>query len=127
MVITPVYAALLALLFLALSVRIVRLRRRLRVAVGDGGDPGLLRAIRAHGNFAEYVPLTVLLLALAESQGNPPLLLHALGLALLVGRIAHAWGISRTAEELRYRVFGMAATFTALLGAALLILAQSVL
>jgi len=127
MVITPVYAALLAVLFFALSVRIVRLRRRLRVAVGDGGEPELLRAIRAHGNFAEYVPLTVLLLALAESQGNPPLLLHALGLALLAGRIAHAWGISRTIEELRYRVFGMAATFTALLGAALLILAQSLL
>lgn len=127
MVITPVYAALLAGLFFALSVRIVRLRRRLRVAVGDGGEPELLRAIRAHGNFAEYVPLTVLLLALAESQGNPPLLLHALGLALLAGRIAHAWGISRTAEELRYRVFGMAATFTALLGGALLILAQSLI
>lgn len=127
MMITPVYAALLAVLFFALSVRIVSLRRRLRVAVGDGGEPELLRAIRAHGNFAEYVPLTLLLLALAESQGNPPLLLHALGLALLAGRIAHAWGISRTAEELRYRVFGMAATFTALLGAVLLILAQSLL
>lgn len=125
MAVTALYGALLALLFLALSVRIVGLRRRLRVAVGDGGEPQLLRAIRAHGNFAEYVPLSVLLLAMAEVQGGTPILLHALGIALLAGRVAHAWGLNQPNEDLRYRVFGMAATFTALVGAALLNLTLS--
>ena len=52
-----------------------------------------------------------------------PALLHVLGLSLLAGRLAHAWGISQPAENFRYRVFGMAATFAALVGAALLNLA----
>lgn len=48
------YAAVLGLLFAALSVRTLLLRRRLRVALGDGGDERLLRAMRVHANFAEY-------------------------------------------------------------------------
>jgi uncharacterized membrane protein YecN with MAPEG domain len=47
------YAALLALLFIALSVRTLRLRATLRIAIGDGGNERLLRASRVHGNFAE--------------------------------------------------------------------------
>jgi len=50
-------------------------------------------AIRAHGNFAEYVPLTLLLMALCELAGVGALWLHVGGLALLVGRILHAIGI----------------------------------
>ena len=50
---TPVYAALFALFYSALSVRALRLRGRLKIALGDGGDKRLLRATRVHGNFAE--------------------------------------------------------------------------
>jgi len=63
--IVPLYAALLALIFVALSVRTLRMRRRLRIAVGDGGDTALLRAMRVHANFAEYVPLSLLLIVVA--------------------------------------------------------------
>jgi hypothetical protein len=55
--IVPLYAALLAFLFVGLSMRTLRMRRRMRITVGDAGNPGMLRARRAHANFAEYVPL----------------------------------------------------------------------
>jgi hypothetical protein len=121
--IAPGYAAVLALLFIALSVRTLRLRRRLRIAVGDGGDARMLRAMRVHANFAEYVPLSLLLIYMLESAGGPSALVHALCLGLLVGRLSHAYGVSRSSEDLRYRVFGMAMTFTALGGSALALLA----
>lgn len=66
--VTPVYAALLTLLFVALPVRAVRLRPRLRVAVSDYGKPRLLPASRAHGNLAEHVALGPLRLAVTEIQ-----------------------------------------------------------
>jgi len=121
MLVTPVYAAILAALFLSLSVRVIGLRRRLKVAVGDGGSEPLLRAIRAQANFAEYVPFSLLLIALLEARVGPIWLIHALSGFLLVGRTLHAAGISRSPENLIYRVSGMSLTFLAMSGAALAI------
>jgi uncharacterized membrane protein YecN with MAPEG domain len=116
--VVPLYAALLAVLFVALGVRTLLLRRRLGIGIGDGDDPAMLRAIRVHANFAEYVPMALLLLCLVELRGAGPLLLHALSLALLAGRLSHAFGVSRVDENYAYRVFGMAMTFTCLLACA---------
>nr|WP_206202872.1 MAPEG family protein [Thioalkalivibrio sp. XN8] len=116
---------MLALLFVALSVRTLRLRRRYKLALGDGGNPLMLRAIRTHANFAEYAPLGLLLLAGAEISGSPALLTHAIGLMLLAGRVLHAFGVSREAEVFAFRVSGMALTFTAYLVAAAYILFRS--
>lgn len=77
--------------------RTIRLRRRAQVAIGAGGDRLLVRAARVHANFAEYVPLAL----------------------LLVGRLLHARGASQPLEDLRFRVAGMAMTFTAIALAAL--------
>jgi uncharacterized membrane protein YecN with MAPEG domain len=111
------YAALLALLFVALSIRTLRLRRRLRIGIGDAGNEQMLRAMRVHSNFAEYVPLTLFLIYLAEVQGAPALFIHALGLCLLTGRLSHAYGVSQANENYSFRVFGMAMTFTSLISA----------
>lgn len=124
MTVIPAYAALLALLFVALSIRTIRARRAHKVAIGTGGHAALERAIRVHANFAEYVPLALLLLTLAELRGVPALVLHALALALLVGRCAHAWGVSRTPEDFRFRVTGMLCTFTVIGLSALALLAS---
>jgi uncharacterized membrane protein YecN with MAPEG domain/dihydrofolate reductase len=91
--ITAFYAALLALLFGILSVRTLLLRRRLRVAVGDASDAQLLRAMRVHANFAEYVPLCLLLVAFCEAQGTPAPWVHLALTGLLVGRLVHAYGV----------------------------------
>ena len=112
--VTSLYAGLLALVFLALSVRTIAVRRAARVPVGDGGNKLLLRRMRAHGNFAEYVPIALILLALAEAGGAHHLILHAVGLALLVGRSVHGFNIAREDEAIPLRVLGMSLTFTAI-------------
>lgn len=122
MSITATYAALLALLFIGLSVRTLRLRRMLRIAVGDGNNPQLLRAMRVHANFSEYVPLALIVIYFCEIATGSVALVHGLCLCLLVGRIIHAVGVSQTRENFRYRVTGMALTFIALGVAAVVLL-----
>jgi uncharacterized protein len=112
--ITPLYAGVLTILFLILSVRTIRLRRTARVAVGVGSDMPLQRAVRAHGNFAEYSPLALILLGLLEVNEASPLLLHACGVLFVLGRVLHAYGISNPNENFRWRVSGMGITFTTL-------------
>lgn len=115
MPITALYAALLALIFFALSVRTVRLRGRLKIAIGDSGNAEMTRAMRVHANFAEYVPLVLLLTYFAEVGGANPYLVHGLGLSLLLGRICHAVGVSKTNEKFSLRIAGMLLTFFPLL------------
>ena len=119
---SSVYAALLTLLFVALSVRVIGRRRGSGVALGSGGDAVLERRLRVHGNFAEYTPLGLLLLVLTEASGYDAALVHGLGLALLAGRAVHAFGVSRTPEDFRLRVAGMALTLGMLSVAAMLLL-----
>lgn len=121
MTVTPAYAAVLGMIFVALSVRTIRMRRRHRVAVGDGGNAELRRAMRVHANFAEYVPLALLLIFFVEHDVAEILLVHVLGIALLAGRLLHAWGVSQEAENFRYRVSGMVLTFGTIITAALAI------
>ena len=109
--ITAIYAGLLAVFFIILSVRVIGVRQSARVAVGDEGNLALRRRIRAHGNFAEYVPMAIVLMGLAEGLFAPPLLLHAMGVALVAGRLLHATGISRVDEKLWLRITGMTLTF----------------
>lgn len=120
--ITSLYAAILALFFVGLSVRTLRLRRSLKVAIGDSGNPILLRAMRVHSNFAEYVPLGLLLIFFVEQTGEAAWLVHGLGMLLLVGRVIHAFGVSQVRENLFFRVAGMAMTFTSLISASLYLL-----
>jgi uncharacterized protein len=115
--VTALYAGLLAPLFLVLSMRVIRTRHGAKVGIGDGGDKVLQRAMRVHANFAEYVPFALLLMALAESLGTWNWLLHLMGAALAAGRLTHAYGVSQSKENLRFRVGGMAATLT-VIGAA---------
>jgi len=126
MTILPVYASLLAFLFVYLSIRAIRARHRLGIGLGHAENPVMLRAMRVHANFAEYVPFALLLIFLVESDRAAPLLVHALGSALLVARLSHAFGVSRDPENFRFRIFGMALTFAVLLVCALYLLVSAV-
>lgn len=108
-ILTP-YAGVLAFVYLVLTFRTIMLRGRLRVGIGDGGDKALQRAIRAHANFAEYVPFALVLLLLLTSVGAGPGLLHLLGGALVIGRILHGYGVSQVHEKLIFRQIGMVLT-----------------
>ncbi len=114
MYITPFYAAFLGLGFVTLSILTLRLRRKFKIPLGDGGNKQLLRAIRVHSNFAEYVPFSVILIFMTELQNAPSFLVHLLGSCLLIGRLSHAWGVSQNIENYNFRIFGMAMTFTTL-------------
>ena len=127
MTITPLYVSFLALMFVALSVRVIAARRSAAVGLGDGGNRALLRRVRAHANFAEYVPLAVILMALLELQNAPAWIVHLLGVTLICGRAIHAYGVGRDPERLRFRVIGMALTFTVLVLGALATLGMAVL
>jgi uncharacterized protein len=122
MKLTAIYASVLAVLFLVLALRIIILRTRFKVTIGDGGQEVLERAQRAHANCAEYVPLALLLIFFVESSGANLWLVHALASCLLVGRVIHAYGLSQLNEQLVLRLIGMILTMTSISGAALLLL-----
>jgi uncharacterized membrane protein YecN with MAPEG domain len=108
--ITSLYAALIALLLIALATRVVLLRRRLRVGLGDGGQSPLQQAVRVHGNAVEWALPVLLLLLVAELNRASPLLLHAAGIALVVGRVLHAAGVSARPGASFGRLYGMLVT-----------------
>jgi uncharacterized protein len=123
--IVPGYAAALGLIYIVLALRVIRTRRTVRIAIGAGEDAALARAIRVHGNFAEYVPLALLLLAFLEMQGAARAWLHLLCASLIVGRLVHAYGVSQQKENFRFRVIGMVTTFFVLSAASLTLLGNS--
>lgn len=113
--ITAFYASLLALLFIGLSFNIIRLRFQLKIGLGDGGEPSLIKAIRIHGNFSEYMPLALILLAGLELNGVDSLWVHIFGSILFLGRISHAIGLSLSIGTSKPRAFGVISMFLVLL------------
>ena len=117
--ITLLFAGLHALLLLGLSARVSRWRRSAQTGIGHGKHPDLARAIRVQGNFIEYVPITLLLLALLELSGLQRGWLLAGGSALFLGRLLHAWGLSRTEGVSFGRFTGILLTWSVLLAASI--------
>ena len=120
--ITPIFAALLGLIFVFLSLRTSVVRGRTKVSLGDGGNSEMQRAIRAHANFIEYVPITLLMLAFLEMRTVSIYVVIVFASMLFVGRCLHAIGISRTKPTPGFRSVGTVLTLIALLGASLWLL-----
>ena len=118
--IVSLYAALLALFYIYLTMNVVKVRRAERISLGDGGNQQLQCAIRAHGNFIEYVPLAIILLFLVEYEGLASHYCHAFGAALLIGRVFHNLGIID--KNLRYRQIGALSTFLIIVLSAFILL-----
>jgi uncharacterized membrane protein YecN with MAPEG domain len=112
--VAALYAGLAALLLAALTANAARARGAARVAFGDGGDPALLRAIRAQGNAAETLPAALLVIALSELIGAPGWVVHLMGAALIAGRVLHAAHCLAAPRTLGLRVAGMALTLSVL-------------
>ena len=112
--ITALYAGVLGLVFLALSANVIRVRRADKVNLGHEGNVRLERAVRGHANFAEYVPLVLLLMGIAELGDTPFWRLHLLGGLLLTGRLLHAYCFTMTERHFPSRFGGMLLTFIAL-------------
>ncbi len=123
---TALYAGSLALWYLVLSYRVID-RRRGGIYLGDGGDPGMLRVIRGHANFAEYVPLALIMLGILELAGTSPYLLHGLGTALLAGRLLHGYALSFSQQFGFGRFWGTLLTYVVLIVEALMCLYLAVI
>jgi len=125
MFVTPLYAGVLALWFVLLSARVVGLRRR-GILFGDNGDVGVIRIVRAQANFAEYVPLALLMMGFLEAAHHSIYLLHVLGVTLVVSRVLHGAALSFGWQPRSGRIAGAALTFVVLLVEAVLCLIQGV-
>ena len=125
LLVTSIIAAVLTIIFVKLSFSVISLRKKNRVGLGSGGHEDLERAIRAQGNFAEYVPLGIILIACLELNGAPWWLAALPGITLIIGRLIHAVGINVPPPDFSKRVLGMMFTFGTLITLALLNLGWS--
>ena len=125
--ITASYLAILALIYAALAIRVASLRRSKRAVFGDADNVELRAMIRSHANFAEYVPIITLMVALLEASGSPALTIHLLMAALLLSRVLHPIGMHARPGTLQFtvgRVAGILITIAVLIASALLILSR---
>lgn len=123
--ITGIYAALGALLILVLAVRVMLRRSKTRIGIEDGGDHELRKRIRVHANAVEYLPLGLILLLVLELNQTQPMLIHAFGFALILGRVLHAQGLSKTSKVSFGRAGGILLSLAAIAGMAVFLLWQS--
>ena len=121
--ITALYAALSGFLIIALAANVVRLRLAKKVSLGDGGHKDVSRAIRAHGNTVEYIPLALILMALLEINGGGNTALHIYGIMLVVGRLLYAYGmlVPRSSANLA-RQLGVLSSWIVIIGAGIQLL-----
>jgi len=115
--ITLTIAAAAAILHIWLSLRVSRLRRPLKIGFGDGGNETLLRRMRAHGNYAENMPIFLILLGLLELAGGDRMILWAAAIAFILARLLHAFGMDRPGGNWM-RVAGIVLSWLLLLGLA---------
>ena len=125
--ITANYLAILALIYAALALQVIRLRRSSQAPFNDGGNASLRSAIRAHGNFMEYVPIIALMVALLEMSGASALRVHVLMGLLVLSRLLHPLGMYATPGSLRFLICrggGIALSIGLLITSALTILSR---
>lgn len=113
-VITSFYAGLLALMLIALSFYVIKGRLKNKIGLGDGGNDDMMKRMRIHGNFTEYVPMLLILLFLMETTGFEAWMLHIYGLLIVISRSLHALGIYKSSVSSTPRFVGMIGTFTLL-------------
>ncbi len=117
--VTTLYAGILGLLYVALSFYVIKGRFKHEIALGDDGNKDMMKRVRIHANFAEYVPFTLLLIILAEFEGTSEYLIHGLCVALLIGRLGHVYGVMTKDGTSVGRAGGTVATFLVIIVAAI--------
>lgn len=110
MIITSSVAAILGMVYFVHSLRTIAARGSTKTNLGDGGSDIMVRRIRIHGNFAEYVPLLLIMLGLLEYHGAPATALWAFGISVVVGRLLHAYGLWSPQTPGWARIVGMQLT-----------------
>ena len=119
--VTALYGSLNAIFNVLLASRVSTVRRKEHIGIGTGESKALLLANRIHANNAEFVPLAIVMLLLAELCGGASSWLHLAGGLIFVARLSHAFGMPRPAPNF-FRVAGTALTWTSIVALALWVL-----
>lgn len=119
-IITGLYAGILGLIYLLCAINVIKMRYKHEVGLGDNGNEALIKSIRIHGNFSEYVPIGLLLMAFYELNSGSSIILHITGIIFVLSRISHAIGLTKSTGTSTYRKFGVLSTFTLLVVLSLL-------
>ncbi|MBL7663901.1 MAG: MAPEG family protein [Bacteriovoracaceae bacterium] len=119
---TAFFASTLGLMYVFLSLNVIRYRWKEKVSLGNGSGKDLEKAVRVHGNFIEYVPFALLLMFFLEILFGYEKLILGLGSMLLLGRIMHAIGLMKVHGASVGRSGGMVLTFSVIIISSLLIL-----
>ena len=114
-----IYAGLNSAVLIWLAVQTGRIRQREKVFMGDGGNPRMIRVMRGHANAIEFIPITLICLALATLLGTSPPIIHVLGIMLTVGRVLHALHFTAADAPGWQRFGGTGLSFLAMGGAAI--------
>ena len=117
--VTSLYAGLLGLIYIGLTFFTIKGRFKHGVALGHGGHSDMEKRIRVHANFAEYVPIAIILIFLAEMGNLPAVLIHILGVGLIAGRILHALGLISENTVNKKRQIGMIFTLAVIIVASI--------
>lgn len=122
--VTPIYALAVALIWLILWFRVTSMRSAMGQSIGDGDDQALLLRIRQHGNCHDWATLILILMILAEGMGAPALYVHISGILLVIGRIAHPFGLKADTASHPLRYVGNGANIFATLNAMVCLVAN---
>lgn len=134
--VTSLYAAILAVIYIMLTVNTILTRKKHWQALGNGDNFEVLRAIRAHGNFMEYTPLFLIMLILTEMNNLSAFFVHLLGVVFVIGRLIHAYSILKSEQyddkgvikaPPKWRVVGMGCTINTIGIMALILVIQFVM
>ena len=109
--ITGFYLGILSLFYLGLGTRVIWIRRRDLVGLGHGENRVLQRAIRAHGNFSEWVPMLLIAMLFLEFEGIGRVPIHLFGISLVISRILHAIGLTKSSGKSWGRFLGAGLSF----------------
>lgn len=118
--VTTLYAGILGLLYVALSFYVIKGRFKHQIPLGDAGSADMIKRIRVHANFIEYVPFALLLIILAEFEGTSEYIIHGLCVALLIGRLGHVYGVMTKEGTSIGRAGGTILTFLVIVTAAII-------
>lgn len=114
--VTSLYAGILAVLFIRLSIDTILGRRKHQISLGYGPNNEIEAVVSAHANFTAYVPLMLALLFFAESSNVfPSFVIHILAALFTIGRIQHYLAFKAKKMNFKLRVIGMHLTLWPLL------------
>ena len=124
--ITALYAALLVAVLVCLTTQIGLMRAKTGISILDGGNKQVAVSMRRHGNFAEHVPLFIVLMAIVELNGGSSLFLHLVGIVLVVCRVAHPIGLHHDRVRAPLRLIGAVGTSLSTIALGVMALLQAI-